>query len=101
MSENHPDYATSLHDLGHLHLAQKQYEEAEKCFQKALEIRKRYLGERHPDCAYTLYGLALNYLSEFQDRDPQKFLTEALIIFEERLGPRHPDTQACRKTLGA
>jgi tetratricopeptide (TPR) repeat protein len=52
--ENHPDYATSLHNLAALYGAKGDHTAALPLFQRALEIRGAALGDAHPDCAPTL-----------------------------------------------
>ncbi|MGD1949316.1 MAG: tetratricopeptide repeat protein [Leptolyngbyaceae cyanobacterium] len=46
--DEHPDVATSLHNLALLYRDQGRYSEAEPLYQEALAMRKRLLGDEHP-----------------------------------------------------
>ena len=57
----HPEVATSLHNLALLYEAQGRYSEAEPLYQQALALRERVLGTDHPDVATSLHNLAVLY----------------------------------------
>ena len=62
--ENHPDlYAASLNNLGTLYQDMGDYARAEPLLRRALEIRKKAVGEDHPDYAISLNSLAELYLA--------------------------------------
>lgn len=58
LSEEHPDYATSLNNLAVFHRTMGAYNKAKPLFNQALEIRKKILGEEHPEYAQSLNNLA-------------------------------------------
>ncbi|HEY9603074.1 MAG TPA: tetratricopeptide repeat protein [Allocoleopsis sp.] len=46
---NHPDVATSLHNLAELYMCQHQFDEAEQLWNQALKISIRTVGDNHLD----------------------------------------------------
>ncbi|MEQ9548660.1 MAG: tetratricopeptide repeat protein [Coleofasciculus sp. G3-WIS-01] len=48
LGKNHPDVATSLHNLALLYSSQGRYEKAESLYLEALAIVDRTLGSNHP-----------------------------------------------------
>ena len=56
--EDHPEYATGLHNQGILLMKLKQPDVALECFLKALEIRERKLPAGHPDLTVSLNWVA-------------------------------------------
>ena len=58
LGPDHPDFATSLNDLGVLYRVQSRYAEAEPLYRRALAIREKELGPDHLDVATTLNNLA-------------------------------------------
>jgi len=61
LGEEHPDFATSLNNLGLLYDSMGKYEAAESLIRQALEIIRRSLGEEHPYFATSLDNLAQLY----------------------------------------
>ena len=60
LGPEHPDVATSLHNLAMLYQVQERYAEAEPLFQRALAIMEKVLGLEHPQTAaarqnYTIF----------------------------------------------
>lgn len=55
----HPDTATSYHNIGLAYMAKGESEQALMYFQKALEIREKMLGAEHPDTKVTLKCIEL------------------------------------------
>ncbi|KAI3946513.1 hypothetical protein MKX01_017729 [Papaver californicum] len=47
----------SLHNLGQFYIVQRKLEEAHKCYERALKIKRRVLGQNHTDYANTMYHL--------------------------------------------
>lgn len=56
---DHPDYATTLNDIGYCHSRLGDYEKALALYQRSLDIRRAFLGERHPDCVDPLRGIGI------------------------------------------
>jgi CHAT domain-containing protein/tetratricopeptide (TPR) repeat protein len=101
LGENHPQYATSLHNLGELYYALGARDRAELLWQQARTISRRSLGEKHPAHADTLHKLAELYLAQLAaargelTRDAfdkiEPLLHQAATIREEVLGAGHRD----------
>ncbi|MEA5594721.1 CHAT domain-containing tetratricopeptide repeat protein [Rivularia sp. UHCC 0363] len=95
----HPDVATSLNNLAGLYKVQGRYSEAELFYKKALEIRKRILGNEHPYVTDSLNGLATLY--HYQGRYPEvEPLYKQILEMRKRiLGNEHPDVATSLNNL--
>ena len=58
LGPEHPETATSLHNLGELYKAMGEYAKAEPLLQEALRIRQKFLGPEHPETATSLNNVA-------------------------------------------
>ncbi len=74
--------------------AKGRYAEAQTLLQKALEIRRRVLGEDHPATATSLNNVAYNFADQGKAAEAQTLLQKALEIRRRVLGEDHPDTAA-------
>jgi CHAT domain-containing protein len=88
--EQHPNYATGLHDLGRLYLLRGRYEAAEPFFLQALDIARQIFGEQHPNYATGLNDLAGLHLSLGRYEIAEPLYRKALEIWREALGEQHP-----------
>ncbi|MEO5948606.1 MAG: CHAT domain-containing tetratricopeptide repeat protein [Chitinophagaceae bacterium] len=59
--QSHPDFATSINNLGTVYKKLEQYEKAALLLNEALNIRKTLLGKDHPDYASSLSELGALY----------------------------------------
>jgi len=75
--------------------------EAERCYQKSLEVAKAELGDRHPDTATSLNNLAALYYSQGRYGEAEPLYVQALEICKAELGARHPDTATSLNNLAA
>jgi tetratricopeptide (TPR) repeat protein len=116
-----PTLAISLNNLGTIHARMNDNAEAEKCFEEALTIRRRLLGDDHPDTLQSLHTLAhfnkdqgdfvktmsplmgewggLPKSAEEEEKSPDVYYDKAIPFFEDILasnrrtfGHQHPDT---------
>ncbi len=73
------------------HIVVGDYSKAEPLLQKALESRKKALGENHPDYATSLNNLAELYhnMGDYSKAEP--LLQKALEIRKKALGENYPD----------
>jgi eukaryotic-like serine/threonine-protein kinase len=88
---DHPDVASSLHDLARIEYERGNFDEAGRHFQAALAMRRRVLGPDHPEVAETLsrYGLFLLRVPR-DDRTAEPLLAEAVAITRRAFGNDDP-----------
>ena len=89
LGENHPDYATSLHNLGRFYHIIEDYDRAEPLYLQALAIRKQKLGEKHPYYAQTLDKLAWLYQAKGDYARAEPLYLKALEARKASLGEKH------------
>ena len=76
-----------------------QWEDAERCSLRAVEVSKAELGERHPDTATSLNNLAELHHSQGRYSEAEPLYEQALAICKAELGERHPDTASSLHNL--
>ncbi len=76
LGPEHPDVATSLHNLAGLYLAQDRYDEAEPLFKRALAINENALGPEHWATTITLNSLVKFYRARGRNDDEERLLHE-------------------------
>ena len=84
--EEHPDVATSLHDLARNLHSQGHLDRAEALHAEALEMRRRLHGPQSLEVAESLFGLAQTESTQNRYALAEQHHREALAIREERLG---------------
>jgi CHAT domain-containing protein/tetratricopeptide (TPR) repeat protein len=99
LGPEHPDVATSLHNLAEVYKATGAYALAEPLMQRALVIREKVLGPEHPDVATSLHNLAELYKATGAYAQAEPLYKRALAIYEKALGPEHPDVAASLHNL--
>ena len=87
--EEHPKYASGLHDLGVLYRHQGRYAEAEPLLTRALVIAEKAERPDHLHVGIALNSLALLYQVHRRFAEAG-LLKRALAIGEKALGPDHP-----------
>jgi hypothetical protein len=88
-----------VNDLGVLYREQNRQKEAESLFVKALDVRRRVLGEKHPDTLTSMSDLALLYVKQGRHEEAEPL---ALSCYEGRsanFGPEHVFTQEAIQVL--
>ena len=100
LGKEHPDYATSLSNLGYLYNAIGDYTQAEKYYLEAKNIYEKALGKEHPDYATSLNNLGLLYNNIGDYTQAEKYYVEAKNIREKALGKEHPSYAASLINLG-
>ena len=78
----HPETATTLHELARLYLNQGKYEQAEPLYQRALRIHEQVQGPEHPETAITVQSYA--YLLRLMKREREATLLEARFKVKEK-----------------
>jgi tetratricopeptide (TPR) repeat protein len=91
--------ASSLGSLAQIKYLQKDIEQAEALFKRALAIRERHLGEKHPDVAATLNSLARLYFRRNDFVAAAPLLMRLLAIKQESLGAHHPEVAVILTSL--
>ena len=100
LGEQHPDYATSLHNLAGVYRGMGEHAKAEPLYLKALDIEKRVLGEEHPDYATSLHNLAELYRAMGEHGKAEPLLLKARDIYKKVLGEEHPHYATSLNNLG-
>lgn len=84
--------AVSLHNMGNLYYRRDLYREAERCFKRALTIRRKSLGDDALAVADTMTDLGMVYIAEARLDDAQNLLNQAMDIRKAKSTPDSPDT---------
>jgi CHAT domain-containing protein len=99
LGEDHPDYATSLHNLAGLYRDMGEYRQALPLYEQARDLYKRRLGEGHPAYATSLNHLAALYRAMGDYRRALPLYERARDLYKRRLGEGHPDYAASLNNL--
>ena len=89
-TEPDPRIATTLNNLGAIHEALGEYEQAELRYQHALTMIETIQGPEHPDVAIGLNNLASLYFSQHAFAKAEPLWQRGLSISENLLGTNHP-----------
>jgi tetratricopeptide (TPR) repeat protein len=81
-----------MSSLASVYWDQGRYDETEKLYKKALEIRRRVLGEEHPDTLRSMGGMAVIYENKDRYDEAEKLHIKVLEIGRRVMGEEHPDT---------
>ena len=87
-------------EKGYALYEQGRYAEAEPLFRKALDIRRRALGEGHADIAANYGNLASSISGQGRWAEAEPLFRKALDIFRTSLGEKHPETAIGYNNLG-
>ena len=88
---DHPDLATSLHNLAQLYKSLGRLPEAEPLHQEALGMIGRLYKGDHPHVAASLQSLASHYHSQGRYSEAEPLLEEALAMTKRLFKGDHPD----------
>ena len=97
---DHPDTATSYHNIGRVYHRLGDYAKALEYYRKALDIRERVLGSDHPSTAASYNYIGMVYRSQGDYPKALEYYRKALDIRERVLGPDHPDTATSYNNIG-
>ena len=100
LGPNHPDVATSLHNLGMALLIRGSPAEAIEPLSQALAIRRAQLGEEHPEVGASYNWLGNTHLSSGRLDEALALYEQALAIRERALPTDHPDIASTLGNLG-
>src|SRR5258706_262607 len=99
LGPEHPDTATSLHNLAESLWVANRPSEAEPLIRRELAIDEKSLAPVHPDVAIRLNALARLLRATNRLGEAEPLLRRALSIFEKSLGADHPSTVTVRNNL--
>lgn len=85
-------------NLANIYRFEKKYNEAEKLYLKAIEIKEKKLGA-HPDLAHLKKGLAQLYMEMGKNNEVEKLLQSAYDINKRKLGETNPATVSTQQEL--
>jgi CHAT domain-containing protein len=94
LGAEHPDYASSLHDLAVQHQGLGAYRAAQPHLEDVLAIRRKVLGEAHPSTAESYRDLGLVLFEQGKYAMAEPLARTSLAIRRKVLGEEHPDTVA-------
>jgi tetratricopeptide (TPR) repeat protein len=90
---NHPIVADALVGVAAVQSAEKKYDEAQKSYLEALEIRDKWFGKKSIKAAQVMLGMAANLEAQDKVDEAVVLYKEALQIEETTLGPGHPESK--------
>lgn len=99
LSPDHPDYATSLNNLGYHRYRMGMYQDALSLYRQALDIRERVLGPNDPVVADTLNNIAELYKSLERIDEVPPLLNRVLEIRSRNYSPDDPRLAAAMQNL--
>jgi len=82
---NHPEYATSINNLGGYYMMLGSYKQADSLLHKAINIRKIYLEKNDPDYISSLINIGALYFYQGRYNESKKNFTEAFEIVKKYL----------------
>ncbi|CAH3136864.1 unnamed protein product [Pocillopora meandrina] len=101
LGPDHVDVASSYNNLGTLHKALGDTDEAKDFYKRALEIQMKQVGPEHVDVASSYNNLGILH-SDLGDTDEAKdCYKRALEIQMKELGPEHVDVAISYNNLGS
>jgi tetratricopeptide (TPR) repeat protein len=96
---DHPDIATSMHNLASTYGALGRHEDALRLQEETLACLKRVLPADHPDIATSMNNLARSHFELGRTIEAERLLESALRIRLRVLPPNHKDTQEAMRGL--
>ncbi|HZU28117.1 MAG TPA: serine/threonine-protein kinase, partial [Bryobacteraceae bacterium] len=84
--------ASIRHTIGAAYVDLSLYSDAERHFRRALELRRRELGDRHPDTIATMASLAAVYERAGRYKDAERLYTQLVEVERRVLGNDAPNT---------
>ncbi len=96
----HPDYASSLDNIGLLYSEIGDFSKAEQYCLQASYIYKNALGETHPEYAASLNNLGNLYRNIGDYSQAKQYYLQVLEILKTAKGESHPDYASALNNLG-
>jgi non-specific serine/threonine protein kinase/serine/threonine-protein kinase len=87
--------------IGTTYLELGVYPEAQRQVERALELRRRVLGERHPNTLRSVSSLANTFAQQGRYAQAEPLYSQALEVQRRLLGEEHPATLSTQSNLAA
>ncbi|CAH3136870.1 unnamed protein product, partial [Pocillopora meandrina] len=100
LGPEHVDVASSYNNLGTLHKALGDTDEAKDCYKRALDIRLKKLGPEHVDVASSYNNLGTLHKAQGDTDEAKDCYKRALDIRLKKLEPEHVDVASSYNNLG-
>ena len=84
--ESHPDYASSLNNLGALYDEMGRYAEAEPLYRQSLMIRRSTIGESHAYYGISLENLACLFAAQGRAKEAAQYMQRATEVDDRMIG---------------
>ncbi len=98
-SSEHPDVALSLHGLAEVYTELRNYEEAERLFEQALQIKEQKQGSNNWDVARMLNGKASLYVDLGKYQEAELLYERSLAIWRKTSGIEIAEEEYSLKNL--
>lgn len=98
LKDNSSNFIKLQINLANVFRFQKKYDDAEKLYLKAIEVKEKKLGA-HPDLAHLKKGLAQLYMEMGKNAEVEKLLLSAYDINKRKLGEGNPATVSTQQEL--
>lgn len=99
LPDDHPDVMASMTQLGNDCIGSREFEDARRYINDALQIRLRHFEEDHPDIAWSYYSLAQLHKAEGDIESAKNYLRKCIDIRVKVLGKGHKYTLNAEKEL--
>jgi serine/threonine protein kinase/Tfp pilus assembly protein PilF len=100
--DRQPEVEAAIRDtIGQTYVNLGLYPEAEKEFERALELRRRVLGTNDPETLKTLGQLGMAYFFQSNYAQAESLLSQTLEAARRALGPEHSETVRAMTNLGS
>ncbi len=99
LGREHPDVATTMHQLAAVLYRKARFGEAETLYVQALRIRRKHFGSTHATVAETLNHLAAVALAQGRFDEAEDRFRQALQLRRRILGPGHRDVARTANNL--
>jgi serine/threonine-protein kinase len=93
--------ASVLSGVGAVHVAQRNFDEAEALYARALELRVRHLGAEHPKVATLHFNMGYLHQRQGNFAEAQRDYERASELWKRTLGPNHPDVADADNNIGS
>lgn len=99
--QEHPDWATTLNNLGMAYQFLQDLDQAERLFRESLEMRRRVLPENHPHLAGSLNNLGLIEEERGRYQEAASLFEQALVLAQAKAPAGHPLLEQIQDNLSA